>query len=284
MPKNNLISKYIKPLLPRPSSLHRSGNLEDKIQCILFDIYGTLFVSGSGDIGLAKRESYKSKKLESLLNTFGIQQTPPKVLNRFFATIDTTHQNLKKKGVDFPEVEIDRVWMRVLKTDDLDMVRAFAMEFELIVNPVYPMPNLEKTLSTCKDLNVLLGIISNAQFYTPYLFKWFLDSSLEDCGFHPELIFFSYKFGYAKPSFFMFDAAAEQLEKMGMSAHSVLYVGNDLLNDIYPAKMAGFKTALFAGDARSLRLRENDSKCKDLFADIVITDLIQLLDHIQSVS
>ena len=143
------------------------------------------------------------------------------------------------------------------------------------------MPNLEKTLSACKDLDVLLGIISNAQFYTPHLFKWFLDSSLEDRGFHPDLIFLSYKFGYAKPSIFMFNAAVEKLGKMGISAHSVLYIGNDMLNDIYPAKKVGFRTALFAGDARSLRLRENDPKCKDLSADIIITDLIQILDHIQ---
>jgi len=68
---------------------------------------------------------------------------------------------------------------------------------------------------------------------------------------------------------------------MSISAHSVLYIGNDMLNDIYPAKKAGFRTALFAGDARSLRLRENDPKCKDLSADIIITDLIQILDHIQ---
>jgi putative hydrolase of the HAD superfamily len=79
----------------------------------------------------------------------------------------------------------------------------------------------------------------------------------------------------------MFNAAVEKLEKMGMSAHSVLYIGNDMLNDIYPAKKAGFRTALFAGDARSLRLRENHPKCKDLSADIIITDLIQILDHIQ---
>ncbi|MGB6011342.1 MAG: HAD family hydrolase [Desulfobacterales bacterium] len=281
MPKNNLLSKYIKPIFPRPSSFHRSGKLEDTIQCILFDIYGTLFVSSSGDIGIAKRESYNSEKLEKLLNKFGIQQTPPDILNRFFATIDNSHQTLKEKGVDFPEVEIDRIWMRVLEIDDLAMVRAFAMEFEVIVNPVYPMPNLEKTLLTCKDLDVLMGIISNAQFYTPYLFKWFLDSSLEDLGFHPDLIFYSYKFGYAKPSIFMFNAAVEKLEKMGISAHSVLYIGNDMLNDIYPAKKAGFRTALFAGDARSLRLRENDPQCKDLSADIIITDLIQILDHIQ---
>lgn len=280
MPKNNLFSKYIKPIFPRPSSLHRSGKLKDKIRCILFDIYGTLLVSGSGDIGIVKRESYKSEKLEKLLNKFGIQQIPSDILKRFFATLDDVHQTLKEKGVDFPEVEIDRIWMRVLEIDDLDRVRAFAMEFEMIVNPVYPMPNFEKTLSACKDLDVLMGIISNAQFYTPYLFKWFLDSSLEDRGFHPELIFYSYKFGYAKPSTFMINAAVEKLEKMGISPHSVLYVGNDMLNDIYPAKMAGFKTALFAGDARSLRLRENHPQCKDLSVDIIITDLIQILDHI----
>jgi len=281
MPKNNLLSKYIKPIFPRPSSFHRSGKLEDKIRCILFDIYGTLLVSSSGDIGIAKRESYTSEKLENLLNKFGIQQTPSDILKRFFATIDDAHQTLKEKGVDFPEVEIDRIWMRVLEIDDLDRVRAFAMEFELIVNAVYPMPNFEKTLSACKDLDVLMGIISNAQFYTPYLFKWFLDSSLENRGFHPDLIFYSYKFGYAKPSTFMFNAAVEKLEKMDMSPHSVLYVGNDMLNDIYPAKTAGFKTALFAGDARSLRLRENHPQCKDLSSDIIITDLIQILDHIQ---
>jgi len=79
----------------------------------------------------------------------------------------------------------------------------------------------------------------------------------------------------------MFIAAVEKLEKMDISPHSVLYVGNDMLNDIYPAKTAGFKTALFAGDARSLRLRENHPQCKDLSPDIIITDLIQILDHIQ---
>jgi putative hydrolase of the HAD superfamily len=281
MLKNNLLSKYIKPIFPRPSFFHRSGKLENKIRCILFDIYGTLFVSDSGDIGIAKGKSYKSENLEKLLNKYGIQQTPLEILTRFFATIDNAHQTLKEKGVDFPEVEIDRIWMWVLEIEDLDMVRAFAVEFELIVNPVYPMPNLEKTLLACKDSDILLGIISNAQFYTPYLFRWFLDSSPEDRGFHPDLIFYSYKFGYAKPSIFMFNAAVEKLEKIGVSAHSVLYIGNDMLNDIYPAKKAGFRTALFAGDARSLRLRENDPKCKDLSADIIITDLIQILDHIQ---
>ncbi len=276
-----MISSYIEPISPLPTSLIQSGKLEEKIEVILFDLYGTLFISRSGDIGMAKKKSPQTEKLEKLLEKFGIKKDSQSVLNRFYAAIENQHELLKKKGVDFPEVEIDQIWMRVLENDDLESVRAFAVTFELIANPVYPMPNLEKMLSVCQKSNVLMGIISNAQFYTPYLFNWFLGSTPEDLGFHPDLILYSYKFGYAKPSTFMFQVAAERLKDMDISVRSALYIGNDMLNDIYPAKKAGFKTGLFAGDARSLRLRKNDPKCKDLSVDLVITDLVQLLDYIQ---
>jgi len=280
MENNDMISEYITPVSPVPTSLTPSGKLEKKIEVILFDVYGTLFISRSGDIGMAKKKTPQADKLEKLLQQFGNKKDSQSVLNRFYAAIENQHELLKKKGVDFPEVEIDQIWMRVLETDDLERVRAFAVTYELITNPVYPMPNLETMLSVCQDSNVLMGIISNAQFYTPYLFNWFLGSPPEDLGFHPDLILYSYEFGYAKPSTFMFQVAAERLKHMDMSVRSALYIGNDMLNDIYPAKQAGFKTALFAGDERSLRLRENDPKCKDLSVDLVITDLIQLLDYI----
>jgi putative hydrolase of the HAD superfamily len=281
MKKNDLISNYIKPVFPLPTSLKQRGKLEEKVKAILFDLYGTLFISGSGDIGMAKKKSPQMERLEKLLQQFGIKNGSQTVLKRFYAAIENQHEMLKKKGVDFPEVEIDQIWMRVLENDDLETVRAFAVTFELIVNPVYPMPHLEKLLSACQNSNVLMGIISNAQFYTPYLFNWFLDSTPEDLGFHPDLILYSYKFGYAKPSTFMFRVVAEKLKNMGIPAHSALYIGNDRLNDIYPAKNVGFKTGLFAGDARSLRLRKNHPKCKNLSVDLVITDLVQLLDYIQ---
>ena len=280
MKKNDLISKYIRPISPLSGSLGQSGKLEEKVEAILFDLYGTLFISRSGDISMAKRKSPQTEKLEKLLEKFRIKKGPQTVLKQFFAAIENQHEILKRKGVDFPEVEIDQIWMRVLENNDLETVRTFAVEFELITNPVYPMPHLEKVLSVCQDSKIPMGIISNAQFYTPYLFNWFLDSNPEALGFHPDLILYSYKFGYAKPSTFMFQVAAEKLKNMGVPAHSAIYFGNDMLNDIYPAKKTGFKTGLFAGDARSLRLRKNDPKCKDLSADLVITDLAQILDYI----
>lgn len=269
---------YIEPLSPLPTSLNPSNKLKEKAKCILFDVYGTLFISGSGDISIARQQSRLTQNLKNLLDRYQINKTPQIVLDDFFSAIDIEQKRLRKTGVDFPEVKIDQIWMNVLEIEELEAVRAFAVEFELIVNPVYPMPNLEKMLSECKKSMVLMGIISNAQFFTPYLFTWFLNLSPEDLGFKSDLIFYSYKSRHAKPSTFMFEAAAKNLRNMDISAHSVLYIGNDMLNDIYPAKMVGFKTALFAGDARSLRLRENHPKCQNLSADIVITDLVQILD------
>ncbi len=77
-----------------------------------------------------------------------------------------------------------------------------------------------------------------------------------------------------------FDKAKERLKDMEICEKDVLYLGNDMLNDITPAKKAGFTTALFAGDKRSLRLRKDHSECMHMKADMVITDLIQLLNHI----
>jgi putative hydrolase of the HAD superfamily len=274
------VQRYLHHLAPRPTSLEPRGALKEKVKCVLFDIYGTLFISGSGDIGLADKNSPKIEEINYLLTKYTIRKSPQILLDEFYHAIKTRHQELRNTGVEFPEVNIDRIWMKVLSTDDIRIVRQFAVEFELIVNPVYPMPNLAKMLSACRQRNKLMGIISNAQFYTPHLFKWFLDLDLKDLGFDPEFVFYSYRFEVAKPSPVLFRLAADKLKAKGIPPSRVLYLGNDMRNDIYPAQSTGFQTALFAGDERSLRLRSDDPRCKKLTPDLVITDLIQLNRHI----
>jgi len=276
----DLFEKYLTPFSPLPTPLNQSGKLDKKIKCVLFDIYGTLFISDSGDIVAAKKVLQKTDKIEHLLEKFKIKRNAKTLLKDFFETIEKQHEKLKKKGIDFPEIEIDKIWMHIIGNDNPERTRAFALEFELIFNPVYPMPNLKEVLMELKSRHITLGIISNAQFFTPYLFDWFLESDLKHLGFEPNLIFFSYKFGYAKPSSFLFEVASSKLKEMNIPTDSVLYVGNDILNDIYPAQNTGFKTGLFAGDARSLRLRQDEPTCSGISADIVITDLVQLLDYL----
>ncbi len=52
-----LPDKYMTPLKPVPASLKHKGKLDAKIECLLFDIYGTLFISASGDISIGSARS-----------------------------------------------------------------------------------------------------------------------------------------------------------------------------------------------------------------------------------
>lgn len=272
--------QYLKPLKPIPTSIGKRGDPLTGINCVLFDIYGTLLISASGDIGITQNNNQAIEKLEHVIKKFRIDSDPLTLMIALKRTIASTHQAKKEKGILFPEIEIDRIWMQVLNDRRREFVRKFALEYELAVNPVFPMPHLEELLQTCRSKKIQMGLISNAQFYTPCLFQWLLGALPEDLGFHPDLIFLSYQVGYAKPSLELFQTAAEALARLNIQTHTVLFMGNDMLNDILPAKQTGFKTALFAGDERSLRLRQEDPRCRNLSADIVLTDLNQLFEFI----
>jgi len=183
---------------------------------------------------------------------------------------------LKEKGIDFPEILIEEIWESILNLKDNNLLKKIIVEYEVIVNPVYPMPKLKEVLQYLKDKNIILGIISNAQFYTKYLFSAFLEGFPEEIGFDNSLIFYSYEYNYGKPSLYLFNKLVEKLLNKQVNPENTLYVGNDMLNDIYTAYSLGIKTCLFAGDKRSLRLREKNSECKNLVPDVTLTELNQL--------
>jgi putative hydrolase of the HAD superfamily len=276
-----LIEKYVAPLLPVPTGLKPAGSLSEPLECILFDIYGTLFISGSGDIGVARENMPSAAKLETLLDEYGISRPAETLLADYYQHIDDEHGVLRQKGVDVPEVNIEDIWRRVLAIDEPEHVKNFAAEFEMIVNPVFPMPHLAKVLAALKARSMVIGLISNAQFYTPYLFRWFLDADLAELGFDENLILFSFQVGHAKPSPVLFETAVGNLMDQDIAPSATLYVGNDMLNDIYAAHNCGFQTALFAGDRRSLRLRKQEPRCRDLKPNLVVTDLEQLLKFVR---
>lgn len=279
---DQLVRRYSsEPLEPLPTGMPRRGVVRGSIEAILFDVYGTLFISKAGDISIARKEAEQNTQaIKKLLEKFQIDRDVAVLQDEFFDEIERDKGERRRRGFDYPEVVIEEVWKRVLKRDDEEIIRPFAMEYELIVNPVFPMPHAKKLLSMCRRKNIPLGIISNAQFYTPYLFSGFMDATIEELGFRRDLVFFSYVFGYCKPSLFLFEKASENLRKAAISLKQTLYVGNDMLKDIYPAAVSGFQTVLFAGDSRSLRLREDDARCRDVTPDLVITDLLEILDYI----
>jgi len=283
------ISKLLIPLSPLATDQEPSLNKLDGIRAILFDVYGTLLISGTGDISMAT-ERANLFSVDKLLQNYEIDvfYEDLNALHKddFRAIIEDEHKKEREKGADYPEVDIITVWHRLINNwleesyiagvFDLNKISLIALEYELLVNPVWTMPGVHEVLERCKNKEIKMGIVSNAQFYTAPTMESLMHSHLSQKGFQEELCSWSYQLKRAKPSREIFRGPLEYLKKAGISPHEVLYIGNDMLNDIYTASEAGCKTALFAGDSRSLRLRIDDPRCKNLKPDITLTNLRQL--------
>ena len=275
-----IIREQASPLMPIPTGLKASGSLSRPARAVLFDLYGTLFISGSGDITVLE-EQVKRDRLASLLSSYNLHDDPEQVQKSYVAAIQKEHEKLRAGGVDYPEVIVENIWKAVLGYGSDEEARAFAVAYESMFNPVWPMPHLAELLNSIQSLQLVMGIVSNAQFFTPLLFEAFIGSTPAEIGFTDELALYSYVYGFAKPSAFLFEKAQQKLAMRGIDASEALFVGNDMLNDVYAAKRAGFQTALFAGDKRSLRLRTDDERCSVLSPDLTVIDLPQLSEALK---
>ena len=276
------------PLSPVETGITPDSGEIKGIKSIIFDVYGTMLVSASGDIGVAQKDSNSCmfNKAAEQSGIVIIPDTPCEYFkNLFLSIIKESHLRLTKKGIDFPEVDILSVWQtffatlhkeNIIRTQpEKEVLIKFSLYYELLTNPVWPMPELVQTLDKLRSKGIVTGIVSNAQFYTPLIFEVLTGREIGKNGFKEDLIFYSYKSARAKPSLFMFEKLKEQLyNNYGILGKETLYVGNDMLNDIKTASLSGFRTVLFAGDRRSLRLRKDI--CQDIVPDTVITCLDQL--------
>jgi putative hydrolase of the HAD superfamily len=277
MMDKDLFEKYLRELRPLPTELQQRGSLSRPPACLLCDLYGTLFISGSGDINAASCNTGALAALQDLLGEYDLPGTAMQMMERLRAAVLKIHAQARRQGVVYPEVRIDLIWQSLLPFKDPVRIRHFATAFELILNPVWPMPHTHALIRACRNAGIILGIISNAQFFTLDLFPWFFRLPADQLGFDPRLMFFSFEHGEAKPSMKMFRLALGRLGQMGITPRQTAYIGNDLRNDILPAAEAGFQTILFAGDRRSLRLRQDDPACANLEPDLVVSDLKQLI-------
>lgn len=277
-----------RPLEPRPTRMAPQTRPLKEVRAVLFDVYGTLFVSASGDIGASAataREDAITKAFTNCGVTGDHAAVARRAAERLVESVRADHERSRQRGIAHPEVDIVEVWKTVheaLAAEGLPHVASeglsdFALEYECHSNPVWPMPDLVSTLEALRDGGWRLGIVSNAQFYTPLLFPALLGRSLESLGFDSSLCVWSYQLREAKPSPKLFRHA---LDESALAPEECLFVGNDMLNDVRAAQEAGLRTALFAGDERSLRLREGDARIGDCRPDIVVTTLSAVVEAI----
>jgi putative hydrolase of the HAD superfamily len=281
-PLEERIAELSQPLAPRPTGVDPQLPKIEGIRAVVFDIYGTLLISGSGDISLASEGSRGDAALEAL-KTITTKPHPSvsgdQIVELLHNAIHAAHAN---SSSEYPEVEIRDCWQVVLKQLGVSasdkQIEQLAIEYECRANPIWPMPDLAETLDGLRNLGLLLGVVSNAQFFTPMAFDPLTGETLTAWGFDPKLCVWSFVHSEAKPGAILYEIAAKALQLQGVTPEQTLFVGNDLRNDVWPAQQVGMRTALFAGDARSLRLREDDPKLTNVRPDAIVTDLRQLLE------
>ncbi len=287
----------LEPLRPDCGLLNRFGEeifqkpaWTGQIRAVLFDLYGTLWISSTAQLEQL-RNPYRVAAVRETLETVGVRpdRWSQQEADLLFALIEAMHAQRRAEGIDYPEISMVEAWQQFLHRladsgwVDREQIGRLDAAYLVVVaeakaNPLWPMPGAEQTVNRLRQAGYRLGIVSNAQFYTPYLFQTLFGRAAEELGFESELTFYSYVHGIAKPSLALFHLAQQALAQRRIRPWETLHVGNDMLHDIWPAHQVGFRTALFAGDQRSLRLRDEEPQVQNLRPDVVLTSLTQLAD------
>ncbi|MCF7957810.1 MAG: HAD family hydrolase, partial [Phycisphaerae bacterium] len=315
------------PTRPLPASVAVSFPLPmNGIKAVIWDIYGTIMNANIGDLPeTLTHHDQLATAAEKLLTEFNLHaaiqkrhphKTPKLALaDRYLELIDLSHQNSKAQGIDFPEVQIDKIWQKILRDlDDIDLqsikkttlthypltiynkmkqseqacCMAYFFDRAFQLNTLYPQAL--KCLTVLHQANMQLGIISNAQFYTPIHLRALLRkaSGQQHLELHhlfsEPLVLFSYELGYSKPNPGAFIKIKEILQKQSIEPSQAVFIGNDMLNDIWTAQQAGFKTILYAGDAHQTALRPNEPRCQNLKPNAIVHSMDQIIQLLVSTS
>ncbi|PWN05287.1 HAD family hydrolase [Rhodohalobacter mucosus] len=285
--------KLSSPMDAIPTDTESSLQKLSGIRFVMYDFYGTLFLSGVGDIGIDDGTS-DAALMNDALEGAGISLRDKKAGERslylYNSVVDDAVNRLRQEGIQTPEPDIREIWSTVLEhlvsenlvgpieTAEAETAIRISVEFEARMNPVWPVDDAAATLRHLKERGLRQGIISNSQFYTPLVLEALMGKSMTELGFDRRLLHWSFKEKMKKPDIEFYRRFLDKMTAAFPESlpNEVLYVGNDMLKDIWPAASLGMKTALFAGDSRSLKWRKEDDRCKDLEPDVIITNFSQL--------
>jgi putative hydrolase of the HAD superfamily len=282
---------------PAPTHLKPFVRKDTSIKAFVFDVYGTLLISASGDIDESVistdnvNQAFQAAGIEIANGVVDSQQLLTDIIGSFRQSVRDFHENERTEEKPYPEIDILKVWEEIIieyaekeriKLNGPLCIKCFTFVFEVLSNRIYPMPGMKEVIEQLHHNGYPLGIISNAQFYTPVILNFFLHNTISEAEevppFDPGITVFSYKYKRSKPDSILFERVKEQCRKQyNLFADEILFIGNDMYRDIYPASLAGFKTALFAGDTKSLKLRQEKQELKKVVPDFIVTDLRQIL-------
>jgi putative hydrolase of the HAD superfamily len=228
-------------------------------KAIFWDVYGTLVATERGDlVSLIERAAELRPAFERTVKNFGLGVVPTRLRDLFLGGIRAECDAPVVEGATRPEVRIEEIWFKVLekcqpeRPATINFSREVALFFERQANPKQLQSRAFEVLTALKQRGLRQGIIAHAQFYTPIQLSELLrDASAGairtfESVFDPQLVFFSFDLGMAKPDPTPFRSAVAALTRENIMPDDCVFVGDSPGNDVGPAKQLGFRTVLYA--------------------------------------
>ncbi len=252
-----------------------------KTSALLLDVYGTIITSTASSNDGPKQDSFKKMKpyMAKTVKKFGLGQPLKKasrkkperaLFDMMEEEIVKSHAKSKARGIKWPEVRIEKIWARTLKRLGLrGSMALLEKKGASIVNYYNSLhkqmklyPGCKNALLKIKKRGVWIGIVSNSQFYTVPQLKELFGASDYRKIFSEELFVRSYEEGFSKPNPKIFSKAVAKLKRKGLTPDETVYMGNDMLSDVFGAKknVPEMKAILFASDCVKWRKKELKGK------------------------
>ncbi|WP_051197119.1 HAD family hydrolase [Butyrivibrio sp. XBB1001] len=199
----------------------------------IFDLYGTLI-----DIHTDEEDPTLWEKMTDYLKAnFAVEYTPKALRQRYLEICAEEEKNLaKESGVEFPEIRIEKVWVRLVHEDcSNNQIRALCIFFrEASRDKLVVYEGVTETLDKLKKMGKGIYLLSNAQ-------RVFTEKELSDSGLtdYFDDIFISSDQGIKKPQK---EFLQRLLTKNSLSYEKCVMIGNDIFSDVGVAFKNGMES------------------------------------------
>ncbi len=171
-------------------------------------------------------------------------------------------------------------WDEMFYGDVEEFSEKVAWFFHAALQGAGAAPNALLALQHVRQAGCEQGLVGDGQCFT----LWQLSRALKSQGAVPPLtrlfttgcVSLSFQFGVRQPADTLFEACLERLSHLGIAPGEVLHIAPKLHEELNPAKRLGLRTALYAGDAASLKATAAEVNDPELRPDRILTDLRQI--------
>ena len=298
--ERDLIWPKVSP--PKPPKAKSFTKHIPGIRAVTWNLYGTLLRIADGNLLFDHEQDLRMQvAMDKTIKEFNMWQSMTRrpgapweyLLPQYRDIVANQAMQGTPRG-DFPEIDSSVVWRRLVGKleqkdysfdteiyndfDDLSIKAGFF--FHKCLQGVDSMPHALKVMRYVVRSGREQSLLADAQPFSTVQ----LAIGLRTQGSVPPMrqllssgqFALSYREGVRKPSKSLFRRSVQAFAEAGIRPDEILHIGSRIDEDIAPARDAGMRTALFAGDADSLTADREAMQDPKRKPDRLMTDLRQI--------